>query len=405
MNSETALFISRHADEDVRSLALGRCPEGVDMREALVQISGHQSAMDKLPSWAAVDGILWPEHLSLEQCTSQYVALYKAGLVDTILPKGFTMCDLTGGMGVDCFYLSRSAAAVRYNDVNPQLCDLASHNFPLLGRCNVTISNMTAEEFLRTHSRDHFDLIYVDPARRSNSGDKVVSVSGCQPDVTMLEAQMLRIAGLVMVKLSPMLDISRALSDLRYVSQLWIISFDGECKEMLAVIKDGFVGNTEICSVNIAADGIAGEPLCSTLAEESQLSLPLVSDASVTAGCFLYEPYAAQMKCALYRTLCLRYRVCQLHPASHLYLSKERVLAFPGRQFVIDEVIPFDNRSAKTFFTRTDRANITVRNFPLSSSQLRQRFRVRDGGDRYVFATTLSSGKKVLISTVKIKDL
>lgn len=226
---ETRDFIRTHLADDVRSLALGRHPEGVDMRAALVQIAGHQAALQKLPEWAAADGVLWPEHISMEQCTSQQLAAFKAGIVDRVLPVGFSMADITGGMGVDCLYLSGNAGKVCYNDMNAALCELAAHNLPLLGRDNVAVSNLRAEDFLDSRSGEHFGLLYIDPARRSATGGKLVSLKDCQPDITVLQHRMLDMADVVMVKMSPMLDISVALSELSCVTELWVLSLAGEC--------------------------------------------------------------------------------------------------------------------------------------------------------------------------------
>ncbi len=398
---ETRDFIRTHLADDVRSLALGRHPEGVDMRAALVQIAGHQAALLKLPEWAAAEDVLWPEHISMEQCTSQQLATFKAGIVDRVLPDGFSMADITGGMGVDCLYLSENAGKVCYNDMNATLCELASHNLPLLGRDNVSVSNLSAEDFLDSRSGEHFGLLYIDPARRSATGGKLVSLKECQPDITALQHRMLDMTDVVMVKMSPMLDISVALSELSCVTELWVLSLAGECKELLAVLRPGFSGDAEIVAVNIAADGKAGPELRSTRAADAERSLPLALAGDVCAGRYLYEPFAAQMKSGLFRTLCGTYGVRQLHADSHLFLSKCLIEEFPGRVFEIESVCQFDKHSARSLFSQYPQANIAVRNFPLSADELRSRFRVRDGGAHYIFGTTVCPQQRVLISAVR----
>lgn len=390
-------FVREHRHDDVRNLALGHHPEGIDMHEALVQIAGWQAAEVKLPEWAMTEGLLWPEHLPMEQCTSQYIAQYKAGIVAELLAPGFRMADLTGGLGVDCFYLSQNAGDVLYNDLNPQLSRLAGHNLSLLGRTDLTVSNIPAEQFLMEHRTEHFGLLYIDPARRSSVGRRLVSLRECQPDITQLQDTMLGISDVVMVKMSPMLDIKVALTELKCVRRLWILSLDGECKELLAVMQGGFDGRTEISAVDISADGSPGEVLDSTPDAESLLPLPLADESDGMVGKYICEPSSAYMKSGLFRTLCLRYGVSQLHPNSHLFISDECPQKFPGRVFRIVETAVFDRRSAKALFSRYPQANITVRNFPMTADEIRSRFHVRDGGNTYIFASMLTSGRKVLI--------
>lgn len=402
LSPETLEFIASHSADDVRRLALGHRPEGVDMQAALVQISGLQKAEEKLPEWASVQGLLWPEHLPLEQCTCQQVAVCKSSIAAQYLEKGFRMADLTGGLGVDCFYISQHAGEVLYNDMNPQLTELAAHNLPLLGRNNLKVCNLSAEQFLESHTGEHFGLLYIDPARRSSAGRKLVSLKDCAPDITQLQRQMLAMSDIVMVKMSPMLDFKVALAELECVRQLWVISFGGECKELLAVMQDGFVGNTEILALDIASDGTQGDVLSSTFEEESTLPLPLVAEWEDLEGKFLYEPYSAQMKSGLFKTLCRKYGVRQLHPNSHLFISEEPADGFPGRSFRISSVVSSDRRSAGRLFEQYPKANITVRNFPMTADEIRSRFKVRDGGLIYLFATTVIPDRKVIIVTERV---
>lgn len=398
----TAEYIREHLRDDVRVLALGTHPDGVDVRTALVQIAGWQAAVSKLPDWAETDGIVWPEHIPMEQCTSQHVAAYKSGIVDTLLEKGFCMADLTGGLGVDCYYLSKNAGKVYYNDLNRSLSDLARNNFRVLGRKNVSVSSVDADTFLKEYADEHFGLIYIDPARRSSSGKKLVSLKDCLPDVTLLQHRMLDMADVVMVKMSPMLDISVAIRELVSVSEIWVLSLAGECKELLAVMKSGYTGSTLISAVNIASDGTPGEVLRSTVEKDASLPLPVISYDSVCKGNFLYDPYASYMKSGLYRTICDRYGVSQLHPNSHLFISDTYSAGFPGRHFEILKVCRFDRHSAKDLFQEYSSANVTVRNFPMTADEIRTRFRFRDGGGHTVFATVVHPSDKVLIVAKRI---
>lgn len=432
ISSETVQFIAANADADVRRLALQKHPAGVDIKTALTQIAGRQAAARKIPSWAAVSGLLYPVHLSMEQCTSEVLARYKAQIVRSLVASGsggsFRFADLTGGFGVDCVFLSDGAVKTFYNEMDPELCSIAGSNFPLLGRPDIQVSCGSAGEFLSRVGVDSLDLIYIDPARRDGCGHKLVSIKDCSPDASALQERMLEVARFVLIKLSPMLDISRVLQELRHVRSITAISVAGECKELLVLLERGYgsgidrenssgigsgsknsfgigLGNDVLIqAVNLSADGVPGELLSSTQASDSMLGLPLADSEMLSVGSYLYEPYAAQMKSGLYRTLCHRYGVCQISADSHLYVSKEPVPDFPGRTFRITEIVPFDKRSAKAFFQRHPQANIAVRNFPLTPDELRARFKVREGGTDYIFATTAAT-TRLLISAAKVRIL
>lgn len=421
LSAETREFIRTHRNDDVRRLALGNYLPGVDMRAALVQIAGRQAASVKLPEWAANDDVIWPEHISMEQCTSQRLAQFKSDcILQNIILKypaevsakdsamggnsvgrsseNGRMADLTGGLGVDCFYLSHHFKEVFYNELNPELCEMAGRNFSVLGRCSdLNVSNMTAESFLQTHGGEHFGLMYIDPARRAESGRKLVSLRDCQPDVTAIRRDMLAMSDTVMVKMSPMLDVRVALSELACVRELWILSLDGECKELLAVMQNGWDSPTRISAVDITSDGDVRDILSSTSAADIELPLPLVLQDEPLDGTYLYEPFASYMKSGLYRTLCSRYGVRQLHPNSHLFVSAAFIAGFPGRAFRITSAVPADRHSARKLFAEYPKANISVRNFPMTPDEIRVRYRVRDGGNCYIFATTALPDRKVLL--------
>ena len=398
----TEEFIADHLEDDVQHLALGKHPDGVDMQAALTQIAGFQRAGRKLPQWAAVKGICWPRQLPLEQCTGQQLAVFKSGLVKGLLSPGFSMADLTGGFGVDFHYLSSDAGVAHYNELDSGLCLLAEHNMRLLGHDNCIVTNGSAEDFLLRHRSGHFGLIYIDPARRSQSGRKLVSLKDCSPDVTLLQDSMLGISDYVIVKMSPMLDISVVMSQLRCMERLYVLSSQGECRELLAVMRQGFAGDTVISAVDVDEDGKAGALLSATYGEESELPLPLCSPDSLVPGTFLYEPNAACMKSGLYRRLCAVYGVRQLHVNSHLYVSDSEVAGFPGRKFRVTESVRYDRRSAGLFFRMHAKANVSVRNFPMPVKELQRRFRITDGGDDYVFATTAAPDVKMLVSASRI---
>ena len=398
-NNLTEQFIRENLTADVHTLALSAHPDGVDMQYALTQISGWQAARVKVPLWADTAGIVFPKHLSLEQCTSQYIAQYKASFIEDLLGSGFKMADITGGMGVDCFFISRSASKVYYNEMSAELCDCARANFKALGRQEIEINCGTAEDYIAGLTPDSLDLIYLDPARRGDAGRKLVSISDCQPDTVALQYDLLRIAPNVMVKLSPMLDITRALTELKHVSHVFIIGLEGECKEITLLMQRGFEAEPTITAVDIKANGTPESAVSSAKSTDNALPLPIASPEQLQPGTFISEPSAPYMKSALFRTIAAQTGTALLHPDTHLFWSKQKPESFPGRTFQIGGIIPFDKRSLSAL-TKTQ-ANLSVRNFPESAPQLQSRLKLRDGGPRYLIATTLSDSRRVLLDLRK----
>ncbi len=395
----TQQFILEHRTDDVRSLALARRPEGVDLQYALTQISGWQAARVKIPRWADCDGIVYPVHLSMEQCTSQYIADYKALRIESILGREFRMADLTGGFGVDCITLSRSAAGCCYNEMSAELCEIARHNFAVLGRSDVVVTCSSAEDFISACKPGSLDLIYLDPARRGSAGRKLVSISDCQPDVTALQDDLLRLAPNLMVKLSPMLDISRALNEMRHVSRVMVIGLEGECKEITLLIQRDFQGEAVIEAVDIDPSRQDFFTVSSAKSDDGLLSLPIADPELLEPGTFICEPSAPYMKSALFRTIAFLTGTALLHPDTHLFWSEQKPERFPGRVFRLEGIIPFDKKSLSAL-ARTQ-ANLSVRNFPETAPQLQKKLKLRDGGQRYLIATTLSNNRRLLLDLTK----
>ena len=398
-NNLTEQFIRNNLTADVRTLALGSHPDGVDMQYALTQISGWQAARLKVPLWAATEGIVYPKHLSLEQCTSQYIAQYKASFIEGLLGSGFKMADITGGMGVDCFFISRSASQVYYNEMSAELCDCARANFKALGRPEIKISCGTAEDYIASLTPDSLDLIYLDPARRGDADRKLVSISDCQPDTVALQNDLLRISANVMVKLSPMLDITRALTELRHVSNVFIVGLEGECKEITLLMQRDFDAEPTITAVDINSNGTPEIAVSSAKSADNALPLPIADPQQLQPDTFISEPSAPYMKSALFRTIAASTGTALLHPDTHLFWSKQKPESFPGRVFRLEGIIPFDKKSLSAL--AKTQANLSVRNFPETAPQLQKKLKLRDGGSRYLIATTLSDSRRVLLDLTK----
>ena len=399
VNNLTEQYIREHRTDDARKLALASHPQGIDMQYALTQISGWQAARVKIPCWADTDGIIYPKHLSLEQCTSQYIAQYKASRVENLIGKNFRMADLTGGFGVDCFFISRKTDRTCYNEMSAELCDIARNNFKTLGRPEIAVTCGSAEDFIKTCNPDSLDLLYLDPARRGNAGQKLISISDCQPDAVSLQNDLLRISRNIMLKLSPMLDISRALTEMRHVSRVMVIGLEGECKEITLLIEREFTGEPLIEAVDIRSDGTPEMPVSSAKSTDTALPLPIAFPEQLQPGTYISEPTAPYMKSALFRTIAAHTGTALLHPDTHLFWSKEKPEKFPGRTFILEGIIPFDKRSIASLIKT--QANLSVRNFPQTAPELQKSLKLKDGGTRDLRATTLSDGKRVLLDLKK----
>ena len=431
MNQATIDFIRKHQNEDVRQLAfLGSKYPGVDMPFALDQIRGRQMARTKLPRWASLDGIIYPPHISMEQCSSEVTAMYKAELAARLLnseicefasestdalkfakndevsekQEKVTFLDMTGGFGVDFSYIAAQLGVKSmYVERQAHLCEAAKENFERLGLKNAIVKNGDGVEILHSFSLREDDsqirkdkplrLIFIDPARRDDAGNKVVSLQDCTPDVTLLQDEMLEKADFVIIKLSPMLDWHRAVSELKCVREVHIVSTGNECKELLLVLSaQSKETSLEVYCVN-----------------DNQVVHYDIEDTSaanvagdVSSMEYLYEPNASLMKAGSFGVLSSRYGMKMLAQNSHLFVCDKLVKNFPGRSFRIKAVSSFNKKELKRQLSGITKANIATRNFPLSVAELRKRLKLKDGGDTYIFASTLSDEIHVLLICGKL---
>ena len=386
MNQTTIDFIHEHAEADVRQLALqGTKNPEVDLTFALEQIAGRQKAKTKLPSWAAVDGIVYPPHLSMEQCSSEQTARYKA----LIAGKGALIVDLTAGFGVDMAFMSQGFQKAIYVERQAPLCAISSENYKLLGLNHIEVICADGIDYL--HQLEHADLIFLDPARRDNHGARTYGIADCTPNVLELRDELLKKADCVMLKLSPMLDWRKAVEDLGHVNEVHIVSVDNECKELLLILSKEKKPIKLFCVNNDQVfEGDQGDWLNERSIAEIRVPVPMSSQA------YLFEPNASIMKAGCFTLLEQRFNVSQLDKNSHLFVSDKDCSDFPGRRFTIEKTTSMNKRELRTALAGIDRANITVRNFPLSVAELRKRLKLKDGGNLYLFATTLADGQHQL---------
>ena len=423
----------------VLALQSYRYPD-IDMPYLLNQLAGWQTARTKLPSWAAKEDIIYPPHLSMEQCSSEQTAEYKARLVARLVgveslvssdlnnecsrpsavekaipkqqenhvQKSFegSFCDLTGGFGVDFSFMSRRFERAIYVEQQEKLCEVARHNFHALGLTQAEVVNGDGTAYL--HQLDHVAVIFLDPARRNEQGGKTVLISDCTPDVLTLEEELLEKADTVVIKLSPMLDWHRAVDELNrlgnVVREVHIVSVRNECKELLLVMQrtkgetDGKTATEKALQVFCVNDNnIVSYSFDEALSVSQRLLL-----AAPKAGQYLYEPNASLMKAGCFSLLTARYSLSALSLNSHLFVSDEAIDAFPGRKFRITAVSSFNKKELRHSLSGIDKANLAVRNFPMSVAELRKRLKIKEGGDIYLFATTDAENKHLLFICEKI---
>ena len=385
INEQTWDFIRQHAADDVRKLALqGTKDAAVDLSMALQQIAGRQTALKKLPSWAAVERVLYPPHLNMEQCSSEQTARYKARLAGS----GDTYVDLTGGLGVDFYWMSQGFKQRYYVERNAELCELVEHNFRTLGH-NCSVCCCDTATYLPTVP--HADVVFLDPARRNEHGGRTYDIKDCTPNILELLPLLMEKADKVILKLSPMFDWRKAVDDLQYVREVHIVSVDNECKELLLVLEQAERPLRLVCVNN------------NQIFEVSSHSSPLTSHPSpLTPEQFLYEPNASIMKAGCFAALMQQYPIRQVSANSHLFLSSVEIEDFPGRSFQICAISSANKQTLKETLAGVSRANITVRNFPMSVEQLRKKLHLKDGGDTYIFATTKADGAHCLYICRKI---
>lgn len=392
ISPETQQFIREHQADNVRTLALqaSKYPN-IDMPTAITQIAGRQIAAEKIPSWKEIEDIWYPKHLSLEQCSSETTARYKANLL-----QGGSLTDLTGGFGIDCSFIASGFQSVTYVERQEELCEIAAHNFPILKLNHITVRNEDGIAYLKAMSP--VDCIFLDPARRNEHGGKTVAISDCEPDVTELEELLLSKANRVMVKLSPMLDLSLALKDLRHAQEAHILSVNNECKELLLLLGQEVPTEIPIHCVNITTKGEREEQHFVFTREQELQNECTYTD---TLKNYLYEPNSSLLKAGAFRSIATAYLVEKLHPNSHLYTSDILIADFPGRVFRIISQCSFNKKEIKTCLSDLKKANLTVRNFPATVAELRKRINLPEGGDTYLFASTLNNGQKILIRCEK----
>lgn len=387
LNTAIQDYINKNIDSDVTQLLLKKNVfENISQKEIIEQLEAKKRSQKKLPTWYNSSNIYYPNKLNIEQTSSEITARYKSSLV-----SGGSLIDLTGGFGVDAYYFSKQIENVIHCEIDNKLSEIVKHNYNALNIKNITCLNENGIDALKRIDTT-FDWIYLDPSRRDNSRKKVFLLSDCSPNIKTFQGLFLKYSDNVLIKTSPLLDIKATKNDIKFVKGLHIVAVDNEVKELLWLIENNYEGYLNVKTVNITNSGnqifkfeFENEPNI-----ESNLSGPLN---------YLYEPNSAILKAGAFNSVGIQLGVAKLHKHSHLYTSSN-LIAFPGRIFKIDKVIPFNKKQfAKE---KISKANITTRNFPLSVGDIRKKFKIKDGGNSYLFFTTDTNNSKIIIKCSKV---
>ncbi len=382
-------FIQSHINDDTAGLLLAaRRYADVDVPFAVEQIEARRRLKGKLPEWYANPDLIMGGRVPAEQCSSEQTARYKRSILYGEERLGLrvesqrmrSLCDMTGGMGVDFWYMSEGMEQAIYTERNETLCEIAKHNFKTLKRDSLIVRCGDGQKL----PIPSVDVIYLDPARRAGDGSRVYAIEACEPNVIEWQDELLQHAKMVLVKLSPMVDLTDVIRKLRNVTDIYIVGVKNECKEVLVkqVPSDSLKGEKHIRCVQVhCVDFLTDRTIEYTFKLSDEMGISVVSEV----GDFLYEPDVTLMKAQAFGNLCHRFSICQLDEGTHLMTSNKFISDFPGRIFEVKEQISFSSKILKRLKQTIPQANIATRNFPLTANELRKKTGIRDGGDLYLF--------------------
>ena len=398
--------------EELRLVAVNRGAEpsrialsvkaAADVRPMVVaqQIDAYNRLVSKVPTWAKQDGLQFPFPVAIQQCSSEPLARFRQKIIE-----GESLADLTGGLGVDCYFMGRNMRRVVYVDAHPDAVEAVRHNYSVLGVSNTDFVNSTAEEYLKAceEASVRFDNIFIDPSRRSSSGGRVFRLEDCSPDVTTIAPSMLRVADTVYIKLSPLLDISQVISQLPCVSDVYAIGHATECKDLLVVLKSGQDAHSEpiIHAQMLSDDGEPVSPISFCQSEEKS-AVARLADHLPSVGEKIFVPSPAVMKAAPFSLLTNIYDLVMLGSGTHIYLGQNDIADFPGRRFVIVGVFDLSKSSVGELRKAYPTAAVAVRNFPMSADELRKKLKIGESSQNFLFGVSAASGKPQLIVCHKL---
>lgn len=370
LKREVQQYIDDNLKSDIHSILLGKEKfQIVTNKELVDQIEAKKKTAEKLPTWFATPNIYYANKLNISQTSSEIAAKYKGALID-----GNSLIDLTGGFGVDTFYFSKKFQKVFHIEKNLELSKIAKHNFEQLEAFNITTNSEDGLGFLKS-LKESFDWIYIDPSRRDINNKKVFFLSDCEPDVTEHLDLLLSKSNNLLIKTGPLLDLTIGMGQLKFVSDIHIVSIENDVKEILWLIRKDFPGEPLIKTINIKKE----------VKEQFEFNQSEVKDCQVDFSeplSYLYEPNSSIMKSGAFNLVGKMFNLKKLHEHSHIYTS-DQLIAFPGRRFKIEKHLPYNRKSLKQLEIK--KANITTRNFPETVDQIRKKTKLKDGGSDYLF--------------------
>jgi hypothetical protein len=386
LSAEIQEYIHKSLQVNISKLALSKNPfPEVDWKEIINQIVSKNKSQHKLPTWFNTDNIYYPPSISIEQTSSEITAKYKSELI-----SGTSLIDLTGGFGVDDYYFSKKFERVIHCERNVALSEIVQHNYGVLNVNNITCLAQNSTDVLM-QSDSTFDWIYIDPSRRSDLKGKVFLLKDCLPNVPENLKLYFSKSNSILIKTAPILDITAGCMELENIKAIHIVAIENEVKEILWLLEKGYNNEIELNAVNIQKE----KTDCTTfiLGEHSPARFSLPQE-------FLYEPNAPLLKSGGVDYLCDALHISKLHPHSHLFTHIE-LIDFPGRRFIINDVIPFKKENLKKHL-EGKKMNITTRNFPLTVEEIRKKYKIADGGTVYAFFTTNKNNEKIVLICTKI---
>ncbi len=381
-------YLVEHEHDDELALVLKQ-KEILGLPASVIasQLSGRKTAKTKLPAWYKAKGIVYPPTINLEQCSSEATASFKAACLKTLIPNRSVVADLTGGLGVDSYFLSKEFETTHYVDANEELLEIARHNHKIAGAHSIKHHTGTAEQFIE-NSTESFDVVYIDPSRRDQQSRKVFRLADCAPDITALQHTIFKKSNFLLVKASPLLDIQQGLRELVSVRKVFVVSIENECKELLFLAGKNYSGTVQIEAVDLDSSGLVRSSFVFSNEQEkksiSKLSEPLE---------YLYEPNASIMKAGAFKLIGERYQLSKLSVNTHLYTSEKLIPDFPGRIFQIEKINPTQKELHNLLPTK--QINVLTRNYPLRPEELKRKLNLRDGGDKYLIGFSSQTKKHI----------
>ena len=386
LNTGVQDFISENLNADIVSVLLKKpLFEGISQKELAQQIESKKKCQKKLPTWFNTPEIYYPKKINIEQTSSEITAKYKSELV-----SGNLLIDLTGGLGIDSYYFSKKMSSIFHCEIDKELHEITTHNYKILGSKNIKTFESNGLEILKKIESE-IDWIYIDPSRRNKSKGKVFQLSDCEPDVIKNLHLLFSKSENILIKTSPLLDISQGIKNLNWVKDIHIISINNDVKELVWVLKKGFSGDTAIKTINFTNKEV----------QSFNFNLLQEKHAVSTFGAplqYIYEPNSSILKAGAFKSLGVKFDLLKLHPHTHLYTSN-KLIDFPGRSFKLLKLIPYNKKGIKELNLKN--ANITKRNFSDSVQKIREKYRIKEGGDSYLFFFRNFEGQPQIANCVK----